>query len=92
LLEKLLAKANAGYLFINISHYLFQKSTNTAFYLENTTDNVAKFCFYCVCKCQKKVGISKETFDSRFGQIIPGDHLFLQLKLAMTLKLDWQHH
>jgi hypothetical protein len=22
-----------------------QKSTNTAFYLENTTDNVANFCF-----------------------------------------------
>jgi hypothetical protein len=22
-----------------------QKSTNTAFYLENTTDNVADFCF-----------------------------------------------
>jgi hypothetical protein len=36
---------------------LFQKSTNTAFYLENTTDNVANFCFYCVCKRQKKVGL-----------------------------------
>jgi hypothetical protein len=23
-----------------------KKSTNTAFYLENTTDNVANFCFY----------------------------------------------
>jgi hypothetical protein len=31
-------------------HYYYnlfqnQKSTNTAFYLENTTDNVANFCF-----------------------------------------------
>jgi hypothetical protein len=32
---------------LKVTYNLFQnqKSTNTAFYLENTTDNVANFCF-----------------------------------------------
>jgi hypothetical protein len=37
-----------------------QKSTNTAFYLENTTDNLANFCFECVCKCRKKWGYERK--------------------------------
>jgi hypothetical protein len=38
-LEKTVKTRNFYNLFQN------QKSTNTAFYLENTTDNVANFCF-----------------------------------------------
>jgi hypothetical protein len=38
---------------------LFQnkKSTNTAFYLENTTDNVANCCFLVCLQVSKKVGL-----------------------------------
>jgi hypothetical protein len=31
-----------------------QKSTNTAFYLENTTDNVANFCFLVCLQLSEK--------------------------------------
>jgi hypothetical protein len=34
-----------------------------AFYLENTTDNVANFCF----SVRKKMRLLKKTVDSRFG-------------------------
>jgi hypothetical protein len=35
-----------------------QKSTNTAFYLKNTTDNVANFYFYCL-EVSEKRGVMK---------------------------------
>jgi hypothetical protein len=46
-----------------------QKSTNTAFYLENTTDNVANFCFLVCLQMSEKSGVmKKKLLDSRFGR------------------------
>jgi hypothetical protein len=49
------------------SYNLFQsqKSPNTAFYLENTTD-VSNFCCWCL-QVSEKVRLWKKTVDSRFG-------------------------
>jgi hypothetical protein len=45
-----------------------QKSTNSAFYLENTTDNVADFCFSVSATVRKKCGYERKLLDSRFGR------------------------
>jgi hypothetical protein len=37
-----------------------QKSINSAFYLENTTDNVAYFCFLMCLQVSEKRGVMKE--------------------------------
>jgi hypothetical protein len=62
-----------------------QKSTNIAFYLENTTDNVANFCFYCVCLqvSEEKMRVLKKTVDSRFGR---SSAFFLNNNFVISLK------
>jgi hypothetical protein len=48
--------------FIMLLYNLFQnqKSINSAFYLENTTDNVAYFCFLMCLQVSEKRGVMKE--------------------------------
>jgi hypothetical protein len=43
----------------SINLFQNQISTNTAFYLENTSDNVANFCFY-IASVRKKRGYERK--------------------------------